>query len=343
MRKKLIIVIILLIILIISGCNKYEEVDYKKPYLTLDNNLFNKLKLKMYDYETKESVDVKTYGFGEYIDGIYNENNNDYIIAAPRTCHLLVVHSNSNSEIFNPCILTKTTDASIGDFALNSKYLIVSLNIGVEEEGEDYKYVIAVFDNDYQLVDYFSVPGEVRAVNIFDDKIMYSYKDSFWDDENFGKIGNYNLKTKENIIKNDDTLYKEFFLKINNNFYAINGGVSNECKIYLNGKQISSNPEIEYYCYRESVYNYQVNNDIIVPINEAFAHEFGFIKIDKNKPKKISYIKDDVCSGFDWFTSQGKYCKDKEKKNIYFNDFKNGPKKLDIDIESGWQFAFFKW
>lgn len=314
----------------------YHKVDYKKPYLAIDFDKFDNLIIKMYDYDSKDSVDVNTHRFKEITPGHYDKYNGDYLLTSAHECKILVIHRNSESEIFDPCSKDTATGASVINIAMNEKYLIAEYNIGYSEKG--YDYGIGIFNHQYELLEYLRVDGFMTASNIFGEQIYYNYNN---DSDNYNSKSTtaiYNIITKEKKEKLENSSRIGFYLKLNDNIYY----GDNNCDIYLGDKLVYKSEKNTSACYNSNSYH---QNDKEGNIIKDISYPEGerYLRFDKNNPYKVELIKDNVCNHFTYYTSQGKYCKDKKEENIYFNDHVNPAKKLDIDIKQGHTFAFYDW
>lgn len=340
MQKKL---LIFLILILCVGCKNYQSVDYKKPYLTIDEDYFGKSKIEMHDYDTKEVVDVNDYGIKEAYSGYYDKYTNNYLITAGRVCELLIVHRNSSSELHDLCQENNIGAGIMEDIKINKEYIIVAHNIGFVEGKDGYIFGIGIYNHDFKLIDYIEKNYHIRGVNIFDDTLYFNYSNNVGPDDNEPSYtSQYNLKTKKEIVVKDSIPRRLFHFKNNNGVYS--SELNANCDIYLNDKKLKNNGNVDQYCYNDSVFTYKdKSGKTIVPLSSGLKNENYFLEISDKEPENVSIITDNVCSVFTWYTPQGKYCKDIGYKNIYFNDFVNGPKKLDIDVNSGHIFPFYDW
>lgn len=337
-------ILVFLILLLCYGCKNYQSVDFKKPYLKIDKNFFDQLKIEMHDYDTKEHVDIKTHGIQEHYVSFLNKYTNDYIIAARFECDILLVHSDSSSRKINACEPINIKNAVLSLMHINKDYIVVHYNIGFTDKMNGYTYGLGVFNHEFKLIEYIEKQGFIWATGLFDDKLIYNYGATSLpeEDEQF-EIVEYNIRTREEKSSKHNFPNKKFFIKVKNHLYA--GDDVANCDISLDGKKLKNNwNNVRDYCFTMSVFNYQgINNKTVIPLKSSLKSDSYFLEIDNNDPENVTITTDNICSNFEWYSSQGKYCRDKKEEGIYFNDFKNNPIKLDIDAKSSHEFGFYDW
>lgn len=334
---------LLILTLFLFACdNKQTLVNYQKPYLDITYQDINQpLNIKMVDYQTNNSVDIDAHNFTTLMPSYLDPYNDDYLLIGRFNCEILVINKNSSSHIFNPCQqVNLKKDANINDGVYyNEKYLLVTFNIGFNENNKHYDYAVGIFNHDYKLIDFLEFKQQPYLFNLVGDKLYFTSMESLY--SGFNIINNYDIKTKKLVeTKTNYKDIKDLFI-VDNNIYVLN----EKCDLYLNNKKLLNVSER---CANiQNKYQYQ-NKDNVIYNLLGFTSKSDqpydlTLEISKNNSEQVKVVQDQLCQANKaWYSPQGKYCATNNNK-VAFNDYQNTAQILDINNKQYQEFGFYNW